>query len=61
MASIKYGSLRVNHLRNSSGLFVGTNVQKGRKSETFINEGFGAIKGKHNKIKGNAGAVEKSS
>jgi hypothetical protein len=60
MTSIKYGSLTISNLRNSSGLFVGTNIQKGQKNEIVINEGFGTIKGK-NRVKSNTGVVEKHS
>ncbi|ULT59307.1 hypothetical protein L1999_12585 [Neobacillus drentensis] len=60
MTSIKYGSLTIANISNSSGLFVGTNLQKGRKNEIVINEGFGTIKGK-NRVKSNTGMVEKRS
>ena len=46
MTSIKYGFLKIDTLTASSGLFIGTNIHKGRKSEYSINEGFGTIKGK---------------
>ncbi|KKB75516.1 MULTISPECIES: hypothetical protein [Bacillus] len=59
MTSIKYGSLKVNAIRNSSGIFVGTNMLKGRKSESFIREGFGSVRGKHNKVRENKGVVVK--
>lgn len=61
MTSIKYGSLKINELNNSSGLFVGTNIIKGRKNEAVVNEGFGTIKGKKNKVQSNAGFIEKHS
>ncbi len=58
---IKFGSLTISNIQNASGLFVGTNLQSGRKSHTVINEGFGTIKGKKNNIKGNAGVMKKRS
>ncbi|WP_423798245.1 hypothetical protein [Neobacillus sp. SAB-20_R2A] len=60
MTSIKYGSLKINDIRDSSGLLVGTNIIKGRKNEVVVNEGFGTIKG-NNKVKSNAGVIEKHS
>ena len=60
MTSIKYGSLTITNISNSSGLFVGTNLQKGRKNEIVINQGFGTIQGK-NSVKSNTGMVEKRS
>lgn len=60
MTSIKYGSLKINQLSASSGLFIGTNIQKGRKSKEIINEGFGTVKGQKNKVEANAGLVAKT-
>ena len=59
MTSIKYGFIKIDQLTASSGLFIGTNVHKGRKSESSINEGFGTIKGKQNKVKGNTAMIKK--
>lgn len=61
MTSIKYSSLKIDKIQSSSGLFVGTNIQKGRTNEIIINEGFGEIKGKKNKVKGNVGILKKNS
>ncbi|OCA85081.1 hypothetical protein [Pseudobacillus wudalianchiensis] len=61
MTSIKYGSLKINQITSSSGLFVGTNIQKGRKSKAELNEGFGTIRGRHNKVEANSGVVAKDS
>jgi hypothetical protein len=61
MTSIKYGFLKIDNLTASSGLFFGTNIHKGRKSESIINEGFGTIKGNHNKVRSNAAIVERKS
>ena len=60
MTSIKYKSIKIDKIQESSGLFIGTNIQKGRIQESIINEGFGTIKGKKNKVKGNVGVVKKS-
>jgi hypothetical protein len=38
---------------------VGTNVQKGRKSDSIINEGFGRITGSNNNIRKNSASLEK--
>jgi hypothetical protein len=61
MTSIKYGSLKIEKISSSSGLFIGTNIQKGRKSETLTNEGFGTIKGIQNNVKTNTGILKKNS
>ncbi|MCQ6280778.1 hypothetical protein [Bacillus sp. EB600] len=61
MTSIKYGSLKIDNIKNTSGLFVGTNILKGRKNEVVTNEGFGTVKGNHNNLKSNAGVIEKRS
>lgn len=61
MTSIKYGSLKIDNIKNSSGLFMGTNIIKGRKNEDRINEGFGTIKGNKNNLKLNAGVIKKHS
>ncbi|RLL41778.1 hypothetical protein D8M04_17065 [Oceanobacillus piezotolerans] len=60
MTSIKYGFLKIEQLTTSSGLFIGTNIHKGRKSQTSINEGFGTIKGKQNKIRDNTAMIKKN-
>jgi hypothetical protein len=60
MTLIQYGSLKIGNLSSSSGLFIGTNVLKGRKNQTLTNEGFGSIKG-HNKIKVNSRILKKNS
>ena len=59
MTSIKYGFVKIEQLTASSGLFIGTNIHKGRKSKSSINEGFGTIKGKQNKVKGNTAMIRK--
>ncbi|WP_053360800.1 hypothetical protein [Bacillus sp. FJAT-27251] len=59
MTSIKYGSLKIDALTASSGLFIGTNIHKGRKSQSSINEGFGTVKGKQNKVRGNTSMMKK--
>jgi len=60
MTSIKYTSIKIHSLRESSGFFVGTNVQKGRKSDSIINEGFGRITGSNNNIRKNSASLEKN-
>lgn len=60
MTSIKYGTLKIDHIRDASGFFIGTNVQIGRTSETILNEGFGTIKGKNNKVANNKGTLKKN-
>ena len=60
MTMIKYGSLKIGNLSSSSGLFIGTNVLKGRKNQTWTNEGFGSIKG-HNNVNVNTGMLKKNS
>lgn len=59
MTSIKYSSFKIDTIQASSGLFMGINRQKGRFSSSQINEGFGKISGKENKVTNNAGIVEK--
>ena len=61
MTSIKYGFLKIDQLTASSGLFIRTNIHKGTKSKSSINEGFGTIKGKQNKVKGNTAIIKKKS
>jgi hypothetical protein len=61
MTSIKYGSLKINKITHSSGLYIGTNILKGRKNEAIINEGFGTIKGNQNKVTGNFAQKGKNS
>lgn len=61
MTSIKYGSLKIDQIKTSSGLFIGTNIQKGRKNETIINEGFGTIIGSQHKVNDNTGILKKNS
>jgi len=57
MTKIKYQSLKIGDIQLSSGLFIGTNIQKGRQSKKFINEGFGAVRGKNSEVTRNVGSV----
>ena len=61
MTSIKYGSSRIDKIRSLSGLFVGTNIQKCRKSGNVVYDGFGSVTGNHNIVKANTGKVRKNS
>lgn len=61
MTSIKYGSLKIDKIQTLSGLFVGTNIQKCRKSGNVVYDGFGRVAGNHNKVKANTGKVRKNS
>ncbi|WP_026692309.1 hypothetical protein [Peribacillus kribbensis] len=61
MSTIKYHTLRIDTMNSSSGFFAGANIQKGRQSQSFINEGFGTIKGQHNKVNISTGTVKKKS
>ena len=61
MTSIKYGFLKIDTITASSGLFIGTNIHKGRTSKSSINEGFGTVKGKRNNVKGNTAMIKKKS
>ncbi|CEG25714.1 hypothetical protein BN1002_00530 [Bacillus sp. B-jedd] len=47
MTVIRYSGMNIERLSHSSGLFIGTNRQKGRFSTLETNEGFGSIKGEN--------------
>lgn len=59
MTLLKYGSLTIGNINNSSGIFIGTNLQKGRQSKLTIQEGFGTIRGIKNNVQSNTGVVKK--
>jgi hypothetical protein len=59
MTKINFQTIKINNLRNSSGLFLGTNRQKGRISKNIINEGFGTVKGKNSEVKKNIANIER--
>ncbi|MED1203947.1 hypothetical protein [Heyndrickxia acidicola] len=59
MTKINFQTIKINNLRNSSGLFLGTNNQKGRVSKNILNEGFGTVNGKNSEVKKNSANIEK--
>lgn len=59
MTTIKYGSIKIDRLQSSSGLFIGKNDQKRRTNQSTMNEGFGKISGNCNNVNANIGIVKK--
>ncbi|TMV52174.1 hypothetical protein FE783_04315 [Paenibacillus mesophilus] len=52
MVRIRFESIKIDSLSKSSSVNSGINVVIGRSSREEINEGMGAIDGKHNEVSG---------
>lgn len=60
MTVIRYSGLNIERLSHSSGLFIGTNRQKGRISTLETNEGFGSVKGVNSSVHLNSALLLKA-
>lgn len=58
MVNIRYQSIKVNRIQNSSGLFYGMNIQYKWHHKGRISDGFGRVIGHSNKILNNTTVVK---
>lgn len=58
MPKIKYESLNVNLIQNSSGIFYGVNVQYRWNHKARMSEGFGKVHGNGNQISHNTSVLK---
>ncbi|WP_206662908.1 hypothetical protein [Anaerobacillus alkaliphilus] len=54
---IRFQTIKIDTISQTSGLFTGDNFQHGAKAITKINEGQGSVSGDQNKIKDNKSVV----
>lgn len=60
MANIRFKTIKVNQIQNSSGIFYGQNTPVYWQHTGKISEGFGKVAGKGNKISRNYTLVARS-